>query len=69
MLILELKDILQDQVYIFYNTYFKSPQIHQLTIIYRFEDTKHDTVLSFSFRIFLNSFFIRISCISNIFYI
>ena len=46
MLILELKEILQDQAHIFQDT-FESFQIHQLTIMYRFENIYHDVLLNF----------------------
>ena len=40
-----VKEILQDQVLIFQDTYFKSSQIHQLTIMYCFGHTNHDIYL------------------------
>ena len=50
MLIQQLKEILQDQAHIFQGTYFKGYQIHQLTIMYRFEHTNHDIILNFLFQ-------------------
>ena len=50
MLILELKEILLDQVRIFQDTYFQSSQIHQLTIMYRFEHADYDIFLIFLFQ-------------------
>ena len=50
MLIRGLKEILQDQAYIFQDTYFLSSQIHQLTIMYRFEHTNHDILIYFLFQ-------------------
>ena len=47
MLILVLKENQQDQAYIFLDTYFKSFQIHQLTIMYRLEHINHDNPLNF----------------------
>ena len=49
MLTLVQKENEQDQV-IFQEIYFKSFQIHQLTIKYCFEHTNHDIVLSFLFQ-------------------
>ena len=39
MLILVQKQNEQDQGHIFQNTYFESPQMHRLTIMYYFEHT------------------------------
>ena len=50
MLIWELKEILQDQAHIFQDTYLESSQIHQLTIMYRFEHTNHDILLNSLFQ-------------------
>ena len=55
MLIQELKEILQDlagfcrilQAHIFQDTHFESSQIHSLTMMYRFEHTNHDILLTF----------------------
>ena len=58
MLILQLKEILQDQAYLYQDTYFKSPQIHLLTIMYRFEHTNHNILLNFLFQN-LYKFFLR----------
>ena len=49
MLIRGLKEILQDQAYIFQDTYFLSSQIHQLTIMHRFEHTNLDILINFLF--------------------
>ena len=68
MLTQELKEISQDQAYIFQDRYFESYQIHQLTIIYRFEDTNQENLLNFLFQN-LHSFWVRIICISNMFHI
>ena len=53
---MELKDILQDQVRISQYAYFKSSQIHHLTIMYYFEHTNHDIILSFLFQNLYKSF-------------
>ena len=47
MLILELKEIMQDQVNIFQGTYFESSQKHHLTIMCHFEHTDHDILLNY----------------------
>ena len=46
MLIWELEDILQGEVRIIQYIYFKSSQIHQLTLMYCFEHTNHDNFLN-----------------------
>ena len=46
MLIQELKETLQNQAHIFQDTYFESFQIHLLTIMYNFEHTNHDILLT-----------------------
>ena len=56
MLIEEPKDVLQDQVYIFQDTYFESSQIPLLTIMYCFENTNHDILLNFLFQILYKLF-------------
>ena len=56
MLIQVLKKILQDQVHIFQDT---SSQIHQLTIMYRFEHTNYDILLNFLFQN-LHKLFLRV---------
>ena len=68
MLTQELKEISQDQAYIFQDAYFESYQIQQLTIIYDYEDTNQDNLRNFLFQN-LNSFWVRIICISNMFHI
>ena len=65
MLIQELKGILQDQAQIFQDTNFESSKIHLLTIMYRIEHKNHDILLNF----FINSFYVRVICMSNIFHI
>ena len=50
MLILELKEILQDQAHIFQDTYFESSQINQVIIMYRFEHSNHDILLNLLFQ-------------------
>ena len=42
-----LKEVLQDHVHIFQNTYFKNSQIHQPTTIYRFEHINQNILLIF----------------------
>ena len=49
MLILVLKQHELGKVHIFQDTYFKSSQIHDLTIMYYFEQTNHGMQLNFSF--------------------
>ena len=49
MLILVQKENEQDQAHIFQETYFKSFQIHQLTIMYHFEHINHDNPLNVLF--------------------
>ena len=49
MLILVQKENEEDQAHIFQETYFKSFQIHQLTIMYRFEHISHDNPLNVLF--------------------
>ena len=46
MLIQELRETMHNQVYKFQGAYFKSSQIHQLTIMYHFDDTNHDIILN-----------------------
>ena len=58
MLIQELKEILKDQAHIFQDTYFENSQIHQLTMMYRFEHKSHDILLNFLFQN-LYSLFLR----------
>ena len=61
MLILLLKKNELDQAYIFQDTYFGSSEIYQQTTIYCFKHTKHDILLiSFYFKSFTNSFFLRV---------
>ena len=50
----------QDQVHTFQKGYFESSQIHQLTIMYRFERTNHGIHLNFC---------VNVIRISNIFYV
>ena len=50
MLILALKEILQDQLRIFQDACFKGSEIHQLTIMYRVEHTNHDFILNSVFQ-------------------
>ena len=69
MLIQELKKNLQDRICIFRDTYFESSQIHQLTIMYYFEDTNHYTLLNFLFQNLPKLFLRAHNCISNIFLI
>ena len=69
MLILELKEILQDQVRIFQDMYSQSSQINQLTIMYHSQRTIRDILLIFFFKIVTNSFWVRIICISNILHV
>ena len=49
MLILVQKENEEDQAHIFQETYFKSFQIHQLTIMYHFEHINHDNPLNVLF--------------------
>ena len=42
-----LKEVLQDHVHIFQNTYFKNSQIHQPTTIYCFEHINQNILLIF----------------------
>ena len=56
MLILDLKEVLQDQVCIFEGIYFESFQIHHLTIMCRFEHTDHDILLIDLFQNFFKLF-------------
>ena len=56
MVIEEPKDILQDQVYIFQDTYLKSSQIALLTTMYCFENTNHDILLNCLFQILYKLF-------------
>ena len=49
MIILVQKDNEQDQAHLFYDKYFESFQIQQLTIMYRFEHINHDNPLNFLF--------------------
>ena len=49
MLILVRKENEQDQVHIFQETYFESSQIHQLTIMFRFQLINHDSPLNILF--------------------
>ena len=46
MLILVWKENEQNQAHIFQDTYFESSQIHESTIMYRFEPRNHD-ILNF----------------------
>ena len=48
--------LIQDQAYVFQDTYFISSQIHQLTIMHRFEDKNHDILLFFLFQNFRKLF-------------
>ena len=50
MLILALKEILQDQLRIFQDACFKGSEIHQLAIMYRVEHTSHDFILNSVFQ-------------------
>ena len=50
MPIQEMKEILQDQGHIFQETYFKSSQIYQLTLMYCFEHTNNDILLNLLFQ-------------------
>ena len=50
MLIQELKETSQDQAHIFQDPYFKSFQIHLLTIMYCFEHTNHRITQNVSFQ-------------------
>ena len=60
----------QGQVHIFKDTYLGSCQIHQLTIMYHFEQTNHDINLNFLFLKFYRLFFwVRVIFISNIFHV
>ena len=56
MVIQEPKDILQDQVYIFQDTYLESSQIALLTTMYCFENTNHDILLNCLFQILYKLF-------------
>ena len=47
MLILVWKESEQAETHIFYDTYFESFQIHQLTILYHFEHTNQGIHLIF----------------------
>ena len=61
MLILVQKENEEDQIHIFQDAYFGSSQIHQLTIMYRFEHANHHIQLIF--------FSKSLICISNIFHV
>ena len=50
MLIQEMKEILQGQGHIFQEIYFESSQIYQLTLMYCFEHTNNDILLSLLFQ-------------------
>ena len=62
MLILVWEENEQDEAHIVQGIYFESFQIHQLTIIDRFEHTH-----IFYFKILTNSFCMGVFCINNIF--
>ena len=49
MLILVQKENEEDQIHVFQDAYFGSSQIHQLTIMYRFEHANHHIQLIFFF--------------------
>ena len=51
MLLLELKEILQDQVHIFQVTHYESFQIHELTIRCYFKQIIYDILLILLFQI------------------
>ena len=55
MLIKKLKDIFQDLIDKFLNTYFQRFQKYQPEVMYYFYDTNHD--INLNFKIFTNSFF------------
>ena len=57
MIILVLKENEQDQNYIFQCIEFESSQLHQLVIMYLFEQTSHGIPLSFLFGISSKLFF------------
>ena len=57
----------RNQVHVFKDIYFKSSQIHQLTIIYCLEHTNHDILLKFLFQTLF--FCVRVICINDIFHI
>ena len=61
MLILVQKENEEDQIHVFQDAYFGSSQIHQLTIMYRFEHANHHIQLIF--------FSKSLICISNIFHV
>ena len=44
------KENKQGQAHIFQDTYFESSEIHQLAIMYHFELTNHDIILTFLVR-------------------
>ena len=49
MLILVQKENEEDQIHVFQDAYFGSSQIHQLTIMYRFEHANHHIQFIFFF--------------------
>ena len=57
------------QAGLFQGTYFESSQIHQLTIMYRFEQRNHYILLHFYFKIFTNSSRVQVICMSNILHV
>ena len=57
MLIQELRENERHHVHIFYDTYIKSSQIHQLAIMYHIEDTSHDMLQHFLFQNLYKLFF------------
>ena len=58
----------KDQAHIFQDTSFERFQVHQLTIMYRFEEIYHDSPLIFLFQN-LYKICMRVICISNMFHV
>ena len=69
MLFQVLEEAFHDEAHIFQDTYFESSQIHLLTIMYHVEQSSHNIILFFYFKIFTNCFCVHLIFIGNIFYI
>ena len=68
MLIQELKEHELGQAHMFQEKYFKSSQIHQLTIMFQLKHTSYDILESVLFQNLYGLFMrVRVICISNIF--
>ena len=68
MLIMVQKKNDEDQAHLFKDTYFESCSKHQLARAYHFEHKNHGLHVIY-FKIFTNSFCVRVICINNIFYV